>query len=121
MSLTEPESVDVTRSTWPELRSLSAFLVLMIGSGQFRPRASSSLSKFILDTPSLIDRLSPPHRGRAAARESPTGNYARSPAPRPYPGRVSLARAVQYPPLPSGLVSPATRGPCRAGWFGNSS
>ena len=36
-----------TFSTWPELMSVSAFLVRRIGSGQLRPRASSSLSKFM--------------------------------------------------------------------------
>src|SRR6266545_2021503 len=46
-SFTEPGSVATMRSTWPLVISVSAFLALRIGSGQLRPRASSSLSKFM--------------------------------------------------------------------------
>src|SRR6185295_2425216 len=46
-SFTEPGSVASTFSTCPERRSVSAFFVRRMGSGQFRPRASSSLSKFM--------------------------------------------------------------------------
>src|SRR6185436_906662 len=46
-SLTAPGSVATTFSTWPEARSVSAFLVRRIGSGQLSPRVSSSLSKFM--------------------------------------------------------------------------
>src|SRR5262249_13204330 len=48
-SFTEPGSVASTLSTWPERRSVSAFFVRRMGSGQFSPRASSSLSKFMAD------------------------------------------------------------------------
>src|SRR4030067_3709563 len=46
-SLTEPGSVDRIFSTCPLVTSPRAFLARRIGRGQFRPRASSSLSKFI--------------------------------------------------------------------------
>src|SRR5829696_3529102 len=46
-SLTAPGSVATTFSTWPGLMAVSAFFVRRIGSGQFSPRASSSLSKFM--------------------------------------------------------------------------
>src|ERR1043165_9275106 len=48
-SFTEPGSVASTLSTWPDCRSVSAFFVRRMGSGQFSPRASSSLSKFMGD------------------------------------------------------------------------
>ena len=44
MSQTEPGSVEITRSTWPEAMSASDFLVLTIGIGQASPEASNSLS-----------------------------------------------------------------------------
>src|SRR3954467_15761601 len=44
-SFTDPGSVASTFSTCPERRSVSAFFVRRMGSGQFSPRASSSLSK----------------------------------------------------------------------------
>src|SRR5207247_3171782 len=46
-SLTAPGSVASTLRTCPDCMPLSAFLVRRIGSGQFRPRASSSRSKSI--------------------------------------------------------------------------
>src|SRR5205085_9303163 len=46
-SLTAPGSVATTFSTWPDCSSASAFFVRRIGSGQLRPRVSSSLSKSI--------------------------------------------------------------------------
>jgi hypothetical protein len=46
-SFTEPGSVDVTRNISPDCISASAFLARSIGKGQLRPRASSSLLKFI--------------------------------------------------------------------------
>src|SRR3569833_633314 len=47
-SLTEPGSVDRIFSTCPLATSARAFLARRMGRGQFRPRASSSLSKFML-------------------------------------------------------------------------
>ena len=47
-SFTEPGSVAITLSTWPLASSPSAFLAFRMGSGQFSPRASRSLSKFML-------------------------------------------------------------------------
>ena len=41
----EWRSVASTRSTWPEAMVFSAFLALRMGSGQLRPRASTSRSK----------------------------------------------------------------------------
>src|SRR3989442_15958678 len=46
-SLTAPGSVASTLRTCPDCMPVSAFLVRRIGSGQFRPRASSSRSKSI--------------------------------------------------------------------------
>ena len=45
-SRTEPGSVATTLSTSPLSMSASAFLAFRIGSGQFRPRVSSSLLRF---------------------------------------------------------------------------
>ena len=47
MSPTEPGSVATTLSTWPGPMSASDFFVFTIGSGQDRPEASNSLSKFM--------------------------------------------------------------------------
>ena len=44
MSQTEPGSVAITRSTWPEAMSASDFFVFTIGNGQASPEASNSLS-----------------------------------------------------------------------------
>src|SRR5688572_5477911 len=46
-SFTAPGSVASTLSTSPDCMPVSAFFVRRIGSGQFSPRASSSLSKFM--------------------------------------------------------------------------
>jgi len=45
---TDPGSVATIRSTWPLDSSVSAFFARRIGSGQLRPRASRSLSKFVI-------------------------------------------------------------------------
>jgi hypothetical protein len=47
-SFTDPGSVATMRSTWPLDISFSALRARRIGSGQLRPRASSSLSWIIV-------------------------------------------------------------------------
>ena len=47
-SITAPGSVAIILSTCPEAMSARDFFERRIGSGQFRPRTSSSLSKFML-------------------------------------------------------------------------
>jgi hypothetical protein len=47
-SFTEPGSVATIRSTCPACISANPFFARKMGSGQFKPRASTSLSKFIV-------------------------------------------------------------------------
>src|SRR3990172_6558212 len=71
-SFTDPGSVARILSTWPEVMSVSAFLVRRMGSGQFRPRASSSLSncmdilvsRLVNNETLIYDETIPVARGR---------------------------------------------------------
>src|SRR5262249_11704721 len=73
-SFTAPGSVASTRSTCQLLRSASAFFARRIGSGQFRPRTSRSLSKFV------VIATGSPRRARTIYHSS--GRLKRGEAPR---------------------------------------
>src|SRR5512134_1814624 len=102
MSFTEPGSVAMILSTWPDCISASDFLVRRIGSGQFRPRASSSLSKFIsLLLSNCGARLGPPLPPFMEPLKNPLGGRGERHA-RPHPAEDSPIQIVNIRPRRAG-------------------
>src|SRR6188768_3045384 len=110
-SFTEPGSVAVTLSTWPDCSSPSAFLARRMGSGQLRPFTSSSRSAVVTVVTYILRAVAYFNIGlrqdRIKVYHSRTGATAAPGAPRGQDGVRPSSASCSSRGSPMDTVAPA--------------